>query len=279
MALLGAHSLLYRKAMRGKHAAQPCAAMRASPWRATREVESEPAVALLYDAENMSARCYADALDVAHGFGKVRVARAFGPAQLLASSIWTDLALSCGVERVVCEGCAAGKNSADIRLAIDAMDLLADGLIHVFVIASNDTDFAPIARRLRRAGKGVHGVGVGRCNAAYRGAYDSFTALARFRGMPDGVSAPSIEQAIISRSKKSGIDADMLELIVDCALRGAADDGWCTIDKLNRLVRKERCDFTLRRYGCKNMKKLIAKTGLFEMRHESGANYVRLTAA
>jgi uncharacterized LabA/DUF88 family protein len=36
-----------------------------------------------------------------------------------------------------------GKNSADIRLCVDAMDLLLEALIDTFVIVSGDSDFSP----------------------------------------------------------------------------------------------------------------------------------------
>ena len=55
----------------------------------------------------------------------------------------------------------SGKNSADIRLVVDAMDL-AHGKQHinVFVIGSGDSDFSPLVSKLRENDKYVIGIGV-----------------------------------------------------------------------------------------------------------------------
>ncbi len=55
----------------------------------------------------------------------------------------------------------SGKNSADIRLVVDAMDL-CHGKAHLdtFVIVSGDSDFSPLVSKLRENNKAVIGVGV-----------------------------------------------------------------------------------------------------------------------
>ena len=53
------------------------------------------------------------------------------------------------------------KNSADIRMVVDAMDLVASkGHITTFVILSGDSDFSPLVSKLRENDKNVIGVGV-----------------------------------------------------------------------------------------------------------------------
>jgi uncharacterized protein (TIGR00288 family) len=55
----------------------------------------------------------------------------------------------------------SGKNSADIRMAVDAMDMSwAKEHIDLFVIASGDSDFSPLVSKLKENGKAVIGVGV-----------------------------------------------------------------------------------------------------------------------
>lgn len=55
----------------------------------------------------------------------------------------------------------SGKNSADIRLVVDALDLCyTKGHVDVFVIISGDSDFSPLAAKLRENAKRVIGVGV-----------------------------------------------------------------------------------------------------------------------
>jgi uncharacterized protein (TIGR00288 family) len=55
----------------------------------------------------------------------------------------------------------AGKNSADIRMVVDALDLCyTKEHIDTFVIISGDSDFSPLVSKLRENAKTVIGVGV-----------------------------------------------------------------------------------------------------------------------
>ena len=55
----------------------------------------------------------------------------------------------------------SGKNSADIRMVVDALDLCyTKGHVDSFVIISGDSDFSPLVSKLRENAKNVIGVGV-----------------------------------------------------------------------------------------------------------------------
>lgn len=54
-----------------------------------------------------------------------------------------------------------GKNSADIKMVVDAMELsYAKGHIDTFVLVSGDSDFSPLVSKLRENGKYIIGLGV-----------------------------------------------------------------------------------------------------------------------
>ena len=73
---------------------------------------------------------------------------------------------------------STGKNSTDIALAVDAMDLVAAQAPQVVVIVSSDSDFAPLVIRLREKGCRVLGVGqMGKTGEDSRGVYDGFIDL------------------------------------------------------------------------------------------------------
>ena len=55
----------------------------------------------------------------------------------------------------------SGKNSADIRMVVDALDCgYTKAQVDIFVIISGDSDFSPLVSKLRENGKTVIGVGV-----------------------------------------------------------------------------------------------------------------------
>ena len=73
---------------------------------------------------------------------------------------------------------SAGKNSTDIALAVDAMDLVIAERPEVVVLVSSDSDFAPLVIRLREKGCRVCGIGQqGKTGEETTAVYDEFTDL------------------------------------------------------------------------------------------------------
>jgi len=74
---------------------------------------------------------------------------------------------------------SAGKNSTDIALAVDAMDLVIAERPDVVVLVSSDSDFAPLVGRLREKGCRVCGIGQrGKTGDETVAVYDEFMDLA-----------------------------------------------------------------------------------------------------
>ncbi len=125
-------------------------------------------IALFVDFENLVTRTglsaeqfdIAPTLDTLLAKGKVLFRRAYCD--------WTRFATATrnlhehGVELIdVPPSTRAGKNGADVRLVIDALELAyLREHIDTFVIASGDSDFCPIAYKLREMGRSVVGMGV-----------------------------------------------------------------------------------------------------------------------
>ena len=90
---------------------------------------------------------------------------------------------------------AAGKNTSDIALALDAMEALFDQRAETFCLVTSDSDFAYLCRKLRERNATVHIVGEAKTPDALRNASDKF-----FEWMPPE-SAPA---ASASQTTKSG---------------------------------------------------------------------------
>jgi hypothetical protein len=74
---------------------------------------------------------------------------------------------------------AVGKNSTDIALAVDAIDLVIAERPDVVVIVSSDSDFTPLVGRLREKGCWMRGFGQqGKTGDGVQAAYDQFADLA-----------------------------------------------------------------------------------------------------
>src|SRR5205085_9955240 len=87
---------------------------------------------------------------------------------------------------------ASRKNAADIKMAVDAMELAFErGYISTFVICTGDSDFTPLVHKLRELNKRVIGVGVENSTSALLPpACDEFLYYDRLEGV-DIPAAPA----------------------------------------------------------------------------------------
>lgn len=141
---------------------------------------SDDRVMLLIDADNVSLDVIEQAVPwVRQHYGGPHVRRAYCTAE---SAVKHQQAFKrLGIRPMV--NLAAGKNSTDIALAVDAIDLATSERPAVVVIASSDSDFAPLVARLREKGCRVVGVGQeGKTGAETEAVYDDYEVLAHRTG-------------------------------------------------------------------------------------------------
>ncbi len=136
-------------------------------------------VALLIDADNLSGDVIAQAVEhLIERYGAVHFRRAYSSPQKVLEH--TDLFRRYSIRPMV--NVPTGKNSTDIALAVDAIDLAICEHPDVVVIGSSDSDYAPLAQRLREKGCRVLGIGqAGKTGGEAPLAYDEFIDLAHRR--------------------------------------------------------------------------------------------------
>jgi uncharacterized protein (TIGR00288 family) len=132
-------------------------------------------VMLLIDADNLSADVITQAVETLLAeHGAVHLRRAYCTAEKALQN--QALFKSLLIRPVV--NLSLGKNANDIALAVDAIDLVLTEKPDVVVIASSDSDFAPLVMRLREKGCRVCGIGQhGKTGDDAQRAYDQFTVL------------------------------------------------------------------------------------------------------
>lgn len=132
-------------------------------------------VMLLIDADNVSVDVMEQAVHrVLAAHGHLHVRRAYGTPEvaLRHQALFKRLSIRPMVNL------AAGKNSTDIALAVDAMDLAISERPQVIYLVSSDSDFAPLVLRLREKGCRVCGIGQqGKTGEETTIAYDDFIDL------------------------------------------------------------------------------------------------------
>ncbi len=117
-------------------------------------------VAVLIDYENVGMSAIEYLLDQLSDVGRVIIKRAYADWSVPVQRGKQDQLLELGIEPIhQYLSNRSGKNSSDIRLAIDAIDILYGSPVDTFVIVSSDSDFVPLIGKLRAVGKTIIGAG------------------------------------------------------------------------------------------------------------------------
>jgi uncharacterized protein (TIGR00288 family) len=194
----------------------------------------------------------------------------------------------------------SGKNSADIRLVVDALDLCyTKSHVDTFVIISGDSDFSPLVSKLRENAKQVIGVGVKQSTSdlliancdefifyddlvresqrARRQAADAQQPAARRSPEEERQRREKLEQR---RTQAIEIAAETFEALV--AERGDSGKIWASV--LKEAIKRRKPDFSESYYGFKTFGNLLEEAqarGLLEFGRDdkSGAYVFRSSAA
>lgn len=126
-------------------------------------------------------------LDFASSFGTLVLTRAYADWSAEVNAGYRHQLVARAVDLVQLFPAAAyGKNGADIRLAVDAVEDMfrLPDLTHVVVVAG-DSDYIPLAQRCKRLGRYVVGIGVaGASSRALAAACDDFVVYDALPGVP-----------------------------------------------------------------------------------------------
>ena len=157
--------------------------------------DEEARIALFIDHENLviGAREIGRGFDVGPIFdalaerGRVVARRAYADWTLFAGDRRTLVEHNCELIDIPQRTGAVRKNAADIKLAVDAMELAYErGFVSTFVIASGDSDFTPLVAALRALNRRVIGIGVkGSTSSLLPPACDEFLFYDRLPGVSE----------------------------------------------------------------------------------------------
>jgi hypothetical protein len=265
-------------------------------------------VALLIDADNASWHAIDPVLTVLAELGTVNVRRVYGNWTKPALKGWRDMTVKHGIEPQQQFDLTKGKNATDMKMTIDAMDLLFRGRVGAFGIMSSDSDFMPLAMRIRQDGLPVYGFGSAKTPEAFKQActrfidVDALTRAAASRPAPapeapakpapttvkpaDKAKAPDKAPApaapvplpppINGDKPKQAVDEDLLKLLIDAYDAAKRDErGYVSISAMGQLA-GNRSSFDARNYGYRRLSDLIQAVPNFQTeRREDGRVFVR----
>jgi hypothetical protein len=239
------------------------------------DVPAMKLLAVLIDGDNFSADLAAPLFTAVSELGTINILRVYGSNSGITGWRAAAAKYGIGLREVL-----PGKNATDMRLAIEAIDILHRWKVGGFCIVSSDSDFAELAKRLREDGVTVHGFGESKAAAGFRQACDSFLALDK----PATAKAATVVQPPAPKSqpaskavKASGKLAteERLRVLLLKAFDGLPGGGWHPLSNLLAEVRRLQHEFTAKAFGAKTPIKLVRKTDCFDDELRGGTMMVR----
>jgi uncharacterized protein (TIGR00288 family) len=139
-----------------------------------RHEEQEANIALLIDADNASPDHLDEVLLVLGELGTINIRRAYGNWAKASLKGWGAQTGPHSIIPMQQFDVVKGKSATDMRMTIDAMDLLYRGNVDGFGIMSSDSDFLPLAQRIREDGLPVYGFGTAKTPLSFQQACTRF---------------------------------------------------------------------------------------------------------
>lgn len=135
-------------------------------------------IAVMIDADNTRPAYADEVLSEVAKQGNPTIRRVYGDFTDSHLTQWARKLNRLGLRAMHQNAWTSGKNSTDLALVIDAMDLLYDGNVEAFALVTSDSDFTSLAHRLRESGKKVYVLGESKAPESLRNACDKFIDLA-----------------------------------------------------------------------------------------------------
>ena len=241
-------------------------------------------VAVLIDFENLNESESLDAVvKLSAKHGNVLIKLAIGNFSVSGDDGQRRLQ-ELGIQPVHQSTAGKGKNSSDMRMAIEAVNLFHDRekSIDVFVLATSDVDFLPLAQWLRAMGKYVVGAGSSSASTKWQKGVDEFVVVKEVK-VEEEESKASKEATVGNSSTKSAPPkpktlSEEHRAVIDKAISRAFSDGTGPISNAEFLktIREFDPKFSRQTHGFSSFRKVVQsikrlrvppepKTGNFEI--------------
>lgn len=210
-------------------------------------------LAVLIDAENISPKVVEKLFEDVRSLGIPTIRRVYG--DLTHSKGWIAASARFALLSRQQFVRSSGKNSTDICMVVDAMDIMARDRIDGVCLVSSDSDFTALAIRLREQGLKVYGFGErAKTPECFRTACDRFLPVDR---VVADVPAPS-------KDATSHL-SDAIRLIKGALAKSTAIDGLVALSIVGNHIKNSAPEFSARYCGPGKLRKLVQETGQFEI--------------
>ncbi|GAA4040779.1 NYN domain-containing protein [Sphingomonas rosea] len=220
-------------------------------------------IALLIDADNASPDHLDEVLLVLGELGGINVRRAYGNWSKPALKNWGLLTTQHSIQPIQQFDVVKGKSATDMRMVIDAMDMLHRDQIDGLGIMSSDSDFLPLAQRIREAGIPVYGFGTAKTPVSFQNSCTRFFDVAALAAAePDEPADPDHEAR--------PVEQELLNALGSAWKQSKRDqEGFASLSEVGQRA-KAVLSFSVRNYGARSLSELVRSMPEFQVREADG---------
>lgn len=238
---------------------------------------AETRVAVLVDCDNTTPAILAYALRMVAQFGRVVLRRGYGNHTTLTAK-WQAALVEQAFTPCLQFQYASGKNTADIALALDAMEAMFDKRADMFCLITSDSDFAYLCRKLRERGASVCIVGELKTPSALRNASDQFFEWTPELIMPaENVDASGSRSApheiAVPRSKDGGKFRPLFVVEAVALLSSGTPEGKVGLGALGQYLKRMDSGFSPSNYGHSGLLDMVKTYDYLHTNKELGGHY------
>lgn len=222
----------------------------------------DDSIVLLIDADNSPSAKIEFIMTELAGHGIANVRRAYGNWTKSALKGWTEVLHEHAIEPVQLFDLVKGKNATDIRLVIDAMDLLYTKTAQTFALVSSDCDFTPLCSRLRADGKKVIGFGGQNTPTPF------IHSCSKFLYLDDDEKVAAERKAQRTSPDQLKGNTKLMNTLRSAIEACADEDGWAPLGPVgNHISNQSSIDH--RTFGFAKLSGLLGAIDLFELEKNS----------
>lgn len=236
--------------------------------------DHESRVAVLVDCDNTTPEILEYALRVVAQFGRVVLRRGYGNHSTLANK-WQEALVRLAFTPCLQYQYAAGKNTSDIALALDAIEALFDHRADTFCLVTSDSDFAYLCRKLRERGATVYIVGEAKSPDALRNASDQFFEWVKPEPAPPEPPKAAAKADAAKLDPNKPAPKLRPKYIVEAVTLLAADtpEGKVSVSALGSYLKRADPSFSPKNYGHSGLLDMLKTYDLLKVQQEPGGHW------
>jgi len=250
-------------------------------------------IALLIDAENISHKYLPHILEEAELQGDIVLKAVYGNWENPPLQKWYEVAAKSNLRIRHQANPSKIKNSSDMKLIMDAMEVLYRIQVDGFCLVTNDADYVPLCDKIHEAQKLVIGIGTPQAAEGFIRACDKFIFVGRGESSSQPLAPLLTEllteiavnspkpvvkmESAVAETNQQGVQ----KILVQAFSKALPEDAqWITLSTLGSYLRKIQSDFQSNNYGHSTLTKLLQTLPEFvELKIEGTVTSARLKDA